>query len=320
MNKASTYPFNQILRLPTHPLRNRHIRPGDPLLRHDGRILKRRLADQKLVRQHPEAPQVHLLIVPIVLAAGPDHLGRQVIERAAQRLAPVIRRVHAPPEIGNLDLPVDAHEDILGLDIPMDNVLAVEVAQRRSHLRNVLRGLPLGEPVLAAQVLVQLALAGELEDQKDALAVVEVAVQLEDVGVSQVALDLNLAANLLLNAGALLEFGFVEDLERADEAAAALAREVDAAEFAFAERPANLEHAEVELLGGEGLLDGEAGGGGGGRGALGWPGGLVGGTGGRCDFFLSRGGRVAWQLGVAALPLSGLGGECDGGCDGVCVL
>ena len=279
-------------------------------MRHDGGVLEGRLADQELVHQHAQAPQVDLLGVPVVLAAGLDHLWREVVEGAAERVAAVVGRVHAPAEIRDLDLAVDAHQDVLGLDVAVDDVLAVQVAQRRRHLRDVLRGLPLGEPALAPQVLVQLALAGELEDQKDALAVVKVPVQLEDVGVPQVALDLDLAPHLLLDARPLLQLRLVEHLERADEARAAVPRQIHAPELALAERPANLEHAEVELLGHERLVHERV--------ALGR---LVGRAGRqRCRLLLvlPRRGRVAWCRG--ALPLRCLGGKGDGCGDGVGAL
>jgi hypothetical protein len=60
-----------------------------------GQVLERRRADQKLVRQDSQSPQVDLVGMFAVL----DHLGREVIERAAERVAPVRRRVDRPPEI-----------------------------------------------------------------------------------------------------------------------------------------------------------------------------------------------------------------------------
>lgn len=251
--------LDQVFGLGTDKGRNRHVSPSYPPLRHHGRILERCLANEELVRQDTQTPEINLLVVVVVRATGLDHFWGQVVEGTAHGVATVVGGVDAPAEIGNLDLAVDAHEDVLGLDVTVNDVLAVQVAQRRSHLGNVLRRLPLGEPALLTQVLVQLALAGELEDEEDALAVVEVAVQLEDIGVAQVTLDLDLAADLLLDA-ALLEFVLVQDLEGADEAARALPREVHAAKLALAQGPANLKHAEVEDLGHRGLeYDGDAG-------------------------------------------------------------
>lgn len=248
-----TYPLNQITALGAHKRRDGHVGPSDPPLRHDGGILEGGLANEELVREDAEAPQVDLLVVRVVGGAGLDHLRGQVVEGAAHGLAAAVGGVHAPPEVGQLDLAVDADEDVLGLDVPVDDVLAVQVAQRARHLRDVLRGLPLGEAVLAAQVLVELALAGELDDQEHALAVVEVAVQLQDVGVPQVALDLDLAAHLALDP-AVLQLVLVQHLQRADEPVRPLPRQVHPPELALAQRPPDLEHPQVELLRYRGLL------------------------------------------------------------------
>lgn len=69
----------------------------------------------------------------------------------------------------------------------------------------------------------------------------------------EVALDLDLAANLFLHF-ALLQLRLVQYFEGADEPAAALFGEIYAPELAFTQRLANLEHAEVELFGFRGLL------------------------------------------------------------------
>lgn len=65
------------------------------------------------------------------------------------------------------------------------------------------------------ELLVKLALARELQHEEDTFLVMEVSVQSEDVWVSQVLLDLNLATNLLFDAR-LDNLGFVEALEADD--------------------------------------------------------------------------------------------------------
>lgn len=70
----------------------------------------------------------------------------------------------------------------------------------------------------------------------------EVAVQPQDVRVTEIRLDLDLAPYLLFHL-ALLELGFVQHFQRADEVRRAFFGQVDATEFAFAERFADLEHA-----------------------------------------------------------------------------
>ena len=208
MEKESPYLLDQVPRLGTDEARNGHVTPGNLALGLDGRVLERRLAAQELIREHAQAPQVDGLAVEVLLAAGLDHLRGQVVEGAAHGVAAVVGRVHAPAEVRDLDLAVDADQDVLGLDIAVHDVLLMQIFQGGGHLRDVLRGLPLWEARLLAQVLVQLAAARELENEEDAFAVVEVPEQAQDVGVAQVALDLDLAPDLLLDF-ALLQLGFV---------------------------------------------------------------------------------------------------------------
>lgn len=149
-------------------------------------VLEGGLADEELVRQDAEAPQVDLLGVAIVAAAGLEHLRREVVEGAAHSFAAVVGRVDGPAEVADLDLAVNTDEDVLRFDVPVHDVLLVEIFERRGHLGDVLRGFPLGEPLLPPEVLVQLALPGELQDQEDPFTVVEMAEQSQDIRVSEV--------------------------------------------------------------------------------------------------------------------------------------
>lgn len=141
---------------------------------------------------------------------------------------------------------MDTDQDILWLDIAMNDMLLVEVLQRRCHLGNVLRGLPFREPLLAPEVLVQLSFAGIFKDQEDALTIVKMTEHPQTIGVCQIRLDLNLATDLLFYL-ALLELGFVKYLERADEARRSLSCQIHSSEFAFSKWLANFEHAEMPL-------------------------------------------------------------------------
>jgi hypothetical protein len=73
----------------------------------------------------------------------------------------------------------------------------------------------------------------------------KMSVEFQDVGMSQIALDFDLALDLFLNS-ALLQLTFVQDLEGTDESVCSLACEVNAAKFAFSKRLANFEHSQVE--------------------------------------------------------------------------
>ena len=239
--------LNQVPSLRADEGRYGHVSPCDSPLCHGRSVLEWSLAHKELVGQDAQAPEVDLVAIPVFVVAGPDHLGRKIVQRAALGLAPVVGGVHAPAKVGDLDLAVHADEYIFRLDVPVDYMLAVEILECAGHLGNVLGRLPLGEPVLAPEVLVELALARILEDQKNTAAVVEVTEELKDVWVAEVALDLNLAADLLFNPSSLPQLFLQENFERANEAALPLARQIHAAKLALAQRTANLKHAEVVL-------------------------------------------------------------------------
>ena len=80
---------------------------------------------------------------------------------------------------------MNAYEDVLGLDVAVHDVLLVEVLERCGHLGNILCCFPFWEALFLAEVLVEFSLAGELENEENALCVVEVTEQLEDVGVGE---------------------------------------------------------------------------------------------------------------------------------------
>ena len=106
--------------------------------------------------------------------------------------------MHAPSKVGNLQVATMIQEQVFGLDVAMNDVLAMTINQRVGQLLDV-KGRPiLRETHRLFQVAVQFSLGGEFENEVDARGVVKVSVQAEDIGVPQVALDLNLAAQLVL--------------------------------------------------------------------------------------------------------------------------
>ena len=103
------------------------------------------------------------------MVAPLHHLRREVVERPAQRLAPAVRRVHGPTEVRDLQLALDADEQVFGLDVAVDHVLLVAVQQSLGQRRNVRRRALLAEPLALLELLVQLTACGILEDQKYAV-------------------------------------------------------------------------------------------------------------------------------------------------------
>ena len=161
------------------------LSPRNLALCHDLCVLKRRFADQELICQDTQTPQVNLLGVVVVLAATAKHLRGQVVESSAHGVSAVVGCVNRPTKVRNLDLAVNAYEDVLGLDVAVHDVLLVEVLERCGHLGNILCCFPFWEALFLAEVLVEFSLAGELENEENALCVVEVTEQLEDVGVGE---------------------------------------------------------------------------------------------------------------------------------------
>ena len=107
----------------------------------------------------------------------------------------------APPKVTNLEFTVDSDEEILGFNIPVDNVFGVEVDKSVGHLVDV-NGTPtFGKAAILHKLLVHFALAGEFKHEEDAILVVEVAVETKNVGVPKVLLDLDFASDLFLNPG-----------------------------------------------------------------------------------------------------------------------
>ena len=223
---------------------------GDATVR--GRMslgLEGRSADEELVQEDAEGPDVdHLVVLPPL-----DHLGGEVVEGAAQGVAAGGRGVDRPAEVGDLDLALRPDEEVLRLDVAVDDVLRVAVGQGLAEVGDVPGRGALGEPAAVGQFLVQLASGTVLEDEVDALLVEEVAEHPEDVAVAQVGLDLDLAAELMLDAG-LEELGLLQHLEGDDVLGPLLPGQVDGAELAPAEGLADLEVVEGPLPAGPGAL------------------------------------------------------------------
>jgi hypothetical protein len=237
-----TYLLDQITSLGADETRHGHITPGNLLLCHDGSVLKRRFTTEELVGQDAQAPQVNCLAVEVVSTARLDHLWWQVVQSTAHCVTAVVRRMYTPAKVRDLELAVDADEDVLGLDVAVHDVFLVKVFECSSHLRNVLRSFPLWEAVLLSEVLVQLPLACILEDQENALRVVKVSIEAENVWVSQMTLDLDLSSHLFLHLS-LLDLVLVEDFQSANESGGALPCEIDTTELSLTKRLSDLEHA-----------------------------------------------------------------------------
>mmetsp|Transcript_13013 Transcript_13013/g.36661 ORF Transcript_13013/g.36661 Transcript_13013/m.36661 type:complete len:212 (+) Transcript_13013:643-1278(+) len=115
----------------------------------------------------------------------------------------------------------------------------VAIGESISDLADVLAGNALAKAVTALQFLVELAASGELEDQVDSLLVPKVLVKPEDILVAEVSLNLDFAAQLVLDVVAS-QLVLVEDFDGHDELALPFAGEVNSAELAASEATANV--------------------------------------------------------------------------------
>ena len=133
---------------------------------------------------------------------GVDHLRREVVECTAHGGAPGGGRVDGPAEVGNLQITLHVEEEVLGLDVPVDDLLGVAILEGLGHLVDVLGAAAL---VVAAaghllQLLVHLATRGVLQDEVDTRLVVEVAEHAQNVLVSKM-IKLKVFKNVLMMCG-----------------------------------------------------------------------------------------------------------------------
>ena len=106
-----------------------------------------------------------------------------------------------PSEIGDFHLLAEAEKEILGLDVAMNDFLGMTIDHGVEEFGHVRRCPRLVEFALGLQHLVEFALGGEFQDEIHARLVVEIAVESEDVGVTEVRLNLDFATQLMLHVG-----------------------------------------------------------------------------------------------------------------------
>ena len=150
-----------------------------------------------------------------MLAAG-DHFGWKVVEGSAECCATRCRGVDGPTEVCELEIAVQADEDVLWLDVAVDDVLCVAVVDGVAHLDDVVCRRLLVESFSVAEHFEELTARCVLDDEVDASLVPEEPVEADDVRVAQLRLNFDLAAELAFH-GFLLELGFVEDLDSNNE-------------------------------------------------------------------------------------------------------
>ena len=116
-----------------------------------------RVAGEHLVEHGPEAvhvgagrdlPLAHRLLGAHVVRRAERHagLGHPGVARLARR--------QRDAEVGH-QRPAVVQEDVLGLDVPVNDLMAVRIVERRSHLRGDADRIGHGELLLPAQAVAQ---------------------------------------------------------------------------------------------------------------------------------------------------------------------
>lgn len=105
--------------------------------------LEGRLAASQFVQQHSQGPDVD----PLIVGSPLDDFRRHVVDGPTEGLPLVEGRVSGPAEVGQLQHPV-LDQYVLGLDVPVHDVLVVHVLEGRDGLLAVVGGLLLVEVAL----------------------------------------------------------------------------------------------------------------------------------------------------------------------------
>ena len=148
-----------------------------------------READDHLVSENTEGPPIDRE----TMAQLVNDFGRQILRRTAERLRLLVALENlGETEVGQRDVAILTHEDVLRLQITIDNLLLMQMAKGESHGQRVELGPLLGELTRLAQVHEQLATTHKLHDEVDSR------VRLEDEFHADEERMISLLQNLLL--------------------------------------------------------------------------------------------------------------------------
>jgi hypothetical protein len=111
-----------------------------------------------------------------------DDLGRQVLWRAAEGVAPVDDLL-SEAEVGDPEMPIRPNQQVLRLQVPVGHLPLVEVLQSQGDLGDVKQSYVVGENVLLAQKAEDLSALDEVEHQIEVQFVLERLNQVDDEGV-----------------------------------------------------------------------------------------------------------------------------------------
>lgn len=184
-------------------LHSQLLLPELPLHFLDALSLEGRLSVQHLKQKDPQTPNVHLLVVGLVV----DKLWSHVLAGPAEalpRLSP--DDFLGPAEVADFDIEVLVEQNVLGLQVSVHDCALVQVLNALANLREESKSQFLAHSFSGVDVEVEIPLADVLQDNVDEVAVVEGLYERDDVFVSQI----------LVNLYFLNDVDFVFGLERLD--------------------------------------------------------------------------------------------------------
>mmetsp|Transcript_76771 Transcript_76771/g.203866 ORF Transcript_76771/g.203866 Transcript_76771/m.203866 type:complete len:676 (-) Transcript_76771:172-2199(-) len=164
---------------------------------HGGCRLEGRVASQQLERKDAQCPPVNCVGVPL----RRDHLWSEIVRRPAggERLA---GRDLGQAHVCELDMPRVIEQEVLRLQVPVDDLLAVQMLERKGRARHVeLRQGLLTPQVLLVVRCVQLTAQRQLQKKVERLVSVVRLVESHDEGRIAHHLDVLLAHDTGLHAG-----------------------------------------------------------------------------------------------------------------------
>lgn len=169
---------------------------------------KGRPPEGQSVHDYPKAPGIDFVAVP----PGLEYLGCYVVGRAADGLPLIAWELDAggQPEIAQLEGHGLSQKEVAELQIPVDDLVIVEIDEGVKQLQQIQLDLGLSEALLALEQIVEGVVSAQLQQDVHVQVVLERVSELHDVRVVQAFVDLDLADELSYTTTTFcLERGFV---------------------------------------------------------------------------------------------------------------
>lgn len=163
--------------------------------RKEGAYIFSCVPSQQLIDEYAQRPPIRTL--PVSLLGPHDDLGSQVLGRAAEGEGAVVGQFLSEAKVGDLHVSLAVDQQVLGLQVAVDDILLVHVADGQQDLADVEHGHVVAKTAVLAQPVEELAARAELEDHVDEGVVLEGSLEGVDEGVVELSQDLLLQLYVL---------------------------------------------------------------------------------------------------------------------------